>query len=192
MREILDPLDPALLRDLFPSLITRLAQAGMLKEYASYQGYLTVAVDGVEHFSSPNIHCEHCLTRTHRNGQVSSYHAALAAVLLHPDHSEVFPLDVEPIVRQDGESKNDCERNAHKRLVEALLKRYSGLPILLVADALYANSPCLRRLREAYWQFVLNVTPDGHKALFVQFEKRRERGLVKERVEVVNGVRRHY
>lgn len=151
-----------------------------------------MAVDGVEHFCSPKVHCPQCLTRTHRNAEVSYYHAALVAILLHPDHREVFPVDVEPIVRQDGASKNDCERKAHKRLVEALLERYPDLPVLLVADALYANAPCLRRLREARWQFVLNVTPDGHKALFAQFESRQQRGLVKERIEVVKGARRRY
>jgi len=33
-------------------------------------------------------------------------------VLMHPDCREVIPLAPEPIEKQDGSEKNDCERNA--------------------------------------------------------------------------------
>ena len=36
----------------------------------------------------------------------------LGAVIVHPDIKGVIPLMPEPIIKQDGESKNDCERNA--------------------------------------------------------------------------------
>ncbi len=41
----------------------------------------------------------------------------LGAALLHPDHKVVIPLAPEPIVKGDGDNKNDCERNAAKRLL---------------------------------------------------------------------------
>jgi hypothetical protein len=41
----------------------------------------------------------------------------LAAVQVHPGQAAVFPLNAEPIQKQDGESKNDCEQNAAKRLI---------------------------------------------------------------------------
>ena len=59
-------------------------------------------MDGVKHFSSTKVHCPSCITRTHRNGEVSYHHAGLAAVVVHPAQSEVFPLDFEPILREDG------------------------------------------------------------------------------------------
>jgi hypothetical protein len=40
----------------------------------------------------------------------------LCAVLVHPDRREVFTLNTEPIIQQDGILKNDCEINAAKRL----------------------------------------------------------------------------
>jgi hypothetical protein len=55
--------------------------------------------------------------------------------------SEVFPLDFEPILREDGAQKNGCERSAAKRLCQALSERYHDLSILLVEDALFANAP---------------------------------------------------
>ena len=33
----------------------------------------------------------------------------------HPDRKEVIPLAPEPIINEDGHTKNDCERNATRR-----------------------------------------------------------------------------
>ena len=116
MRGILDPLAPEPVRALLRTLLLRLRQAGLRRDYSYWRDYVLVSVDGVEHFSSTQIHCPHCTTRTHRNGVVSYHHAGLAAVLVHPAQPEVFPLEFEPIVNADGARKNDCERNAAKRL----------------------------------------------------------------------------
>lgn len=45
----------------------------------------------------------------------------LAAVLAHPDKREVFPLAAEPMTKQDGSGKNDCERTAAKRMLDWLI-----------------------------------------------------------------------
>src|SRR5262245_1436619 len=84
-----------------------------------------------------------CASQPKAHGEVSYHHAGLAAVVVHPAHSEVFPLDFEPILREDGAQKNDCERSAAKRLCQALGERYHDLSILLVEDALFANAPHL-------------------------------------------------
>lgn len=101
-------------------------------------------------------------------------------MLLHPDHEEVFPLDFESVFNQDGSKKQDCERNAAKRLCAALHERYPTLPILLVEDALYANAPHMRQIKGYGWSFVLNVKPDSHRSLDKQFAGRHESGQVTE------------
>ncbi|MCA1607281.1 MAG: transposase, partial [Acidobacteria bacterium] len=178
MRGILDPLDPTPLRALYSALFHRLRCAGVVRQYQYWHDFVIVSVDGVEHFSSTTVHCAGCTTRTHRNGVVSYHHAALAAVMLHPDYREVFPLEFEPIVRQDGARKNDCERNASKRLGAALYERYPDLPILLVEDALHANAPHLRQITGYGWRYVVNVKPDSHTSLFKQFAGRHASGQV--------------
>ncbi len=126
------------------------------------------------------MHCPSCLTRTHRNGVVSYHHAGLAAVLVNPAQAEVSPLDFEPMLRQDGAQKNDCERNAAKRLCADLHLRYHDLNILLVEEALYANAPHVRQISGYGWQSVLTVKPDSHASLFKQFAGRQARGDFKE------------
>jgi Transposase DDE domain len=180
MRTTLDPLSPASLRALFAKLFNKLSEAGVVKEYDYWQGHVIVSIDGVEHFSSTKVHCDHCTTRTHRNGETSYHHAGLAAVMLHPEHEEVFPLDFEPILNADGAKKNDCERNAAKRLCKDLHERYPNLELILVEDALYANAPHIRQITGYGWRYVLNVKPDSHASLEKQFAGRRASGQVKE------------
>lgn len=192
MRGALDPLDPSLLRPLFHAGFLRLRQAGIIREYQYWQQLVIVSVDGVKHFSSTKVHCPSCITRTHRNGEVSYHHAGLAAVVVHPAQSEVFPLDFEPILREDGAQKNDCERSAAKRLCQALGERYHDLSILLVEDALFANAPHLRQITGYGWRYVLNVKPDSHKSLFQQFASRQARGQVKELRETDDQGVQHY
>jgi len=172
MREILDEVEPEKVRESFGDLFNLLIQSGLIKEYQYFDKQIIVSVDGVEHFSSTKIHCESCTTKTHRNGEVSYHHSALAAVVVHPGSREVFPLDFEPILRTDGVKKNDCERNAAKRLCERLHLEHPGLEVLLVEDALYANAPHIRQIRGYGWLYILNVKPDSHKALFAHFEGR--------------------
>ena len=180
MRAALDPLDPTPLRAIFPSLFHQLNKAGVIKEYEYWKGHVIVSIDGVEHFSSTKVHCDHCTTRIHRNGETSYHHAGLAAVLVHPDQEEVFTLDFEPILNADGARKNDCERNAAKRLCQDLHERYPDLKPILVEDALYANAPHLRQITQYGWRFVLNVKPSSHESLERQFAGRRDSGQVKE------------
>lgn len=181
MRSALDPVSPLLLRPLFAKLLATLCEVGLLKSYRYWQGHVIVSIDGVEHFSSTKIHCDHCTIRTLRNGTTSYHHSGLAAVLLHPDHAAVFPLDFEAILKPDGAQKNDCERNAAKRLCAALYQRYADLAILLVEDALYANAPHIRQITGYNWKYILNIKPDSHPSLERQFAGRRARGQIKQR-----------
>lgn len=193
MRTALDPIDPGLLREVFAKLFDKLCETGVSKEYEYWKNHLIVSIDGVEHFSSTKVHCDHCTRRTLRNGEISYHHSGLAAVIVHPDEEEVFPLDFEPILNLDGAKKNDCERNAAKRLCRHLHQRYPDLQPILVEDALYANAPHIRQITSYGWLFVLNVKPDSHPSLERQFAGRRASNQVKElRLTDPAGVRHYF
>ncbi len=84
MRAALDPVSPEPLRALFATLFATLQAAGVVKEYQYWQRHVIVAIDGVTHFASTKIHCDHCTTRTHRDGATAYHHAGLAAVAAPP------------------------------------------------------------------------------------------------------------
>jgi hypothetical protein len=47
--------------------------------------------------------------------------------VVHPDLKEVIPLAPEPIIQQDGHTKNDCERNATRRWLKQFREEHPHL-----------------------------------------------------------------
>ena len=180
MRAILDDVDPVHLRPLFQDLFRQLQRGKVLEDYVFLNGCYLVALDGVEYFASNKVHCQHCLTRQHHNGSVSYYHQMLGAVVVHPDFSEVLPLAPEPIQRQDGQHKNDCERNAARRWLLHFRRDHPHLRVIVIEDALSSNAPHVRDLRAQRCHFILGVKRPDHEHLFAQFDQRRGAALVGE------------
>lgn len=173
LRKVLDKIDPTALRDLYPKGIALLRRVGVLRDYALPKKQLICSIDGVQHFCSDTIHCAQCHERNHRNGSVTYSHSMLCAALVHPDQREVFVMDSEPIIKQDGQTKNDCELNAVNRLFDSLSEKYKDYNLLIVEDALYANGPHLEKIQKNEWDFVVNIKPKQHKLLFKLFETRK-------------------
>lgn len=98
----------------------------------------------------------------------------------------------EPIIKQDGERKNDCERQAAKSLSQSLSEKYPRLPMLVVEDALYANAPHIRQISSYGWKYILTVKENGQEKLFKQFAMRRSTSQVKELVKVDEKGEEHY
>jgi len=140
MREILDPLQPDLFRPLFQDVFRELQRGKALEPFVFYQGSYLLSLDGTEYFSSEKVHCPCCLQRKHKNGQVTYYHQLLGATMVHPAHRVVIPFAPEAIVQQDGHTKNDCERNASKRLLEKLRREHPQLNLTIVEDGLASNA----------------------------------------------------
>ena len=69
-------------------------------------------------------------------------------------------------MKRDGDNKNDCERNASKRLLEGFRREHPHLKVILCEDALAANGPHIKLLNKLKIRFIINVKPDGNKSLF--------------------------
>lgn len=126
-REILDPVAPDALRPAFHQIHRELQRQKALAQYRYLGGYL-ISVDGTGQFSSTAIKGDECCGRVLRNGTTQDYPQLLAAVLVHPELKTVLPLFPAALTRQDGESKNDCERNAAKRLLPAIRATFPTPP----------------------------------------------------------------
>jgi hypothetical protein len=165
-RERLDELDPHHLRPLYKALLAQLQRGKGLEGFAYLDGHYLLSLDGTGYFSSSTIHCPQCGEKHHRNGTITYYHQMLGAVLVHPDHSEVFPLAPEPILKQDGARKNDCERNAAKRLLTDLRREHPHLKLIVVEDGLASNAPHIRQLQALDLRFILGAKQSDHTLLF--------------------------
>lgn len=176
MRTILDPVDPDHLRPLFAHVFRRLQRGKALERFVYLDGSYLLSLDGTNYFSSSRVHCPSCLEKRHRGGGVTYSHQLLGATLVHPDLKEVIPLAPEPIVKQDGETKNDCERNATRRWLGRFRQQHPHLPVIVVEDGLSANAPHLDDLRQARVHYIIGVKPGDHAFLFEHLRAADEAG----------------
>jgi Transposase DDE domain len=178
MREILDPVEPEFLRPLFTHVFRALQRGKALEEMVFVEGHYLLALDGTGYFSSQQIRCASCLERHHRNGTITYAHQMLGAALIHPDRRDVIPLMPEPIVKQDGTEKNDCERNAAKRLIVKLRQDHPHLKLIVTEDSLSSNAPHIQVLQDHNVHYILGVKEGDHASLFEHVAAAEQAGRV--------------
>ena len=166
MRERLDEVDPKSLRRSFKACFSALQRGKQLPLFQFLEKYYLISSDGTGFFHSENVLCENCCVKNHKNGRTSYYHQMMCAVMVHPSQSTVIPLTVEPILKQDGATKNDCERNSSKRLLNALRTMHPKLKMVIVEDALHSNAPHIKTLESLDYKYIIGVKPDGNSWLF--------------------------
>lgn len=102
----------------------------------------------------------------HPEEQVTYYHNMFCAAIVHPDKKIVLPLAPEPIMKTDGATKNDCERNASRRLYADARREHPHLKFIVVEDSLASNVPHLTDLKALDMRYIVGAKPGDHKFLF--------------------------
>lgn len=166
LRERLDNLTPQNFRRAFKLIFACLQRGKVLEHYKCLGGYYLLSIDGTGQYSSNSVKCSNCCEKHHRNGEVTYYHQMLGMVLVHPKERAVIPFAPEPIVKGDGETKNDCERNAGKRLLKDFRREHPHLKAVIVEDGLGSNYPHLSLLDELNLQYIIGAKPGDHDFLF--------------------------
>jgi len=176
LRKILDGVSPGSLRPCFEALYKAPEVVEVVKErqcFAALGGFVAIAADGTEHFCSNHTNCPHCLVRNLKNGEVQYYHQMVGACIVKPNEKTVLPVFAEPITRQDGATKNDCEYNAFKRLVPNMGQVLPGHKKLILLDGLFADGPAIRAIQDGQMDFI-TVIKEGY--VLVQAARLEESG----------------
>jgi len=166
LRERLDCVSPRQLRRPFRKIFAYLQRGKALEPYRYLDGHYIVSIDGTGQYASKKVHCNNCCEKKHRSGEITYYHHMLGASIVHPEKKVVIPLAPEPIIKGDGATKNDCERNASKRLLTDLRREHPHLKVLIVEDALASNYPHLSLLDSLNMNYIIGVKPGDHTYLF--------------------------
>ena len=166
MRVRLDLIHPNVTRPAFTQLFSLLQRGKILESFCFMGKYYLISLDGTGYFSSSTIHCNNCCTKEYKDGQITYHHQMLGAALVHPDHRVVFPFAPEPIIKADGDKKNDCERNAAKRWIEKFRREHFLLRGVILADGLSSNEPFITNLKNNDLSFILVAQESDHKYLF--------------------------
>jgi len=179
LREVIDIHENEPIQEVFKQYFHRLQRGKQLETYRFLNGSYLIAIDGSEYFTSESIHCEKCLTKESKKDGIKRYHhQILQSTVVHPDRREVIPLAPEFIRNGDGNAKQDCERNAGKRLIKRIKNAHPHLPIIVVGDSLYSNTPFLRELKACSFSYLLGAKPTDHKSLYKDIVGLRNGGLL--------------
>jgi len=166
LRERLDELDTKLLREPFKKIFAKAQRNKSLEDFVFMDGHYLLALDGTGQFASSNVCCENLCKKTSSIGIDTYYHQMLGACIVHPDKKNIIPICPETIVNRDGQEKNDCERNAAKRLIEHFRREHPHLKAIVVEDGLASNAPHIKHLEAHRLKYILGAKPTDHKFLF--------------------------
>jgi hypothetical protein len=180
IRNMLDPVDPKLLRPVFASTFGYLQQQQVIDSFRSFANTLLIALDGTGYFYSESIHCPSCTVAHHRDGRTSYSHSVLMPAIVKPGCPQVIPLEPEFIVPQDGHKKQDCERVAAKRWIDSLAPQYSPLGITLLGDDIYACQPMIEKVLGQEMHYIFVAKPRSHKHLYEELESLEKLGELQE------------
>jgi predicted transposase YbfD/YdcC len=174
MREVIDEVETEELRPCFKSLFARAQRSNILaKEFSIWSGHYLLSVDGTGYYSSDSVCCEQCLVRKVRDSESEElyHHQMLCGAIVKPGTKNVIPVCPEAIQKQDGRTKNDCERNAMKRFLLKYREDHPKLKTILLTDALHATLPHLEILERMDMNYILSVKPGSHETLFKNIDK---------------------
>jgi hypothetical protein len=173
LRERLDGLDLSIIRNIFAPIIVLLQRGKILEQWKFFKDKVVISLDASQFFSSNQIHCEYCCEKVHNRGtdkeSTTYHHQMLVGSIVSPDMKQVIPIGFEPIIKEDGSKKNDCERNCAKRWIEDFRKSHPQLPTVIVADGLYSNAPFIKLLNEKRCSYIITAKEDDHKYLYDYF-----------------------
>ncbi len=166
LRERLDEVNPEYLRLAFKKVFASFQRGKGLEEFEYMDGHVLISGDGTGHFSSGKVSCPQCCKKEHKKGATTYYHQMFGVCVVHPDKRNVIPLCPEPILNQDGGSKNDCERNACKRFLKNFRREHPHLKAILIEDGLSSTAPHIRMIEEYGLKYILGAKPGDHEFLF--------------------------
>lgn len=151
-------------------MVERLVRRKMLYVYRLLERYYLIAIDGTGILSFAERHCDHCLTRKLKNGELIYYHPILEAKLITAN-GFCFSIMSEFIENSDpAKDKQDCELAAFYRLSTRLKKRFVRMPLCLLLDGLFAGGPTFGICESNGWKYIINLKDDDLPSVNAEFE----------------------
>ncbi len=149
-----------------------------------------VIVDGTQIYSGSRKLNDRCLERHYNKGteeETVNYHCdvleakiVLGESLIVSIASEFIENNGEDAEKQknmsEGERKQDCETKAFKRLAGKVKKAFPRLPMILLADSLYASEPVMDICGENKWDFIIRYKTGSIPSITEEYGKIPEKG----------------
>lgn len=166
LARLLEKIDVEKIQDAMVEMLKDLMKKKKFKNHLINKKYL-IAVDGTQKFFRDYQWQEEALKRNvGREVKIPQYYVYALDSVLVLDNGIVLPVLTEILENKDwveGETKQDCERKAFKRLAPKLRKIFGKGKVTLLGDGLYACGPVIKICRKYNWDFMLVLKEDGLK-----------------------------
>lgn len=183
VNEYLERLEPEELQKVQQKQVYGLVRSKAFYD-ARFQKKWLVIVDGTQTYSGSRKLNESCLERHYNKGtqeETVNYHCdvleakiVLGEGLIVSIASEFIENNGEDAERQkqmdEEERKQDCETKAFKRLAGKVKKAFPRLPIILLADSLYASEPVMEICRQNSWGFIIRYKTGSIPSIGEEYE----------------------
>ena len=139
--------------------------------------YWHIIIDGTGICSSRNELDGNYIFRVHNKGTDKeyteySYYVVEAKIVLGNDI--VVSIMTEFVENKGSEmDKQDCEREACKRLMKRLKELFPNLPICIGADSLYACAPFFDVCKKYHWRYIIRYKDGSIPTVYKEYEGRR-------------------
>jgi hypothetical protein len=180
LRTVVDDIPSTEIEPLFSDLLHPLQRGKQLELFEFLDGMYLIPLDGTQYFSSKKLFCDCCLKKNHSNGETTYHHQVLAATIVCPGVKQVIPLAPEPIQNSDGNTKQDCEINAGKRIIHKIRSEHPKLKIIIGGDGLFSNQPFIDVLKQYAMSFILVAKPTDHTILYQWFSEFKQMGEIQQ------------
>jgi hypothetical protein len=150
--------------------IARLIRSRALDGYRLLGKYHLVAIDATGLYSYKERHCANCLTRKHKDGQITYFHYALEAKLVTQDGLAISLMS--EFIENPGDGlfdKQDCEFKAFQRLAKRLKKAFPKLLMTLLLDGLYACGTLFQICEDNHWKYITVLKKGSIPTLYADF-----------------------
>ena len=166
MRDVIDNIPSSAFEPIFKDYYERLRRHKHLEDYAVLPNMLMCVADGTQYHTSKTVHCDCCLHKKHKNGDITYSHTVLQGAIMHPDKKQVIPVMPEAIKNSDGDKKQDCESKAMKRFIKNLREAHPRQDILLAGDGLMSHQPLIEAVLADNMHYLFVAKPGDHKYMF--------------------------
>jgi hypothetical protein len=194
-------LDPKELEKLKQVLVKQLIEKKVLEKW-KYGGHYLVSMDGTGLCSYTYEPYEGCPYKVSKNGNKTWQAYAIEAKLVGANGFSISMMSCWLENSENMDAKQDCELKAFSRLAGELKKVYPRLPVLLLADGLYANQTFFGTCLKNDWCFIVTFKDGNLKTVWEEIgllrplhpgqkldrvkEKNPVRGWLSEQLQYIN------
>ena len=170
LNELLCKINPDNLSNIRILMIRRTLRMKCFEKYRFLDKYYLLVIDGTGHLCFSKRHCDQCLKKKLKNGEIIYYHPVLEAKLILP-FGMALSLETEFIENTDpSASRQDCELKACYRLLPRIKSRFPQLKICIVLDSLFANQQIIGMAEKYNWKYIINFKSGSIPTIAQEFE----------------------